>query len=122
MIERPAHLVERQIRGRAFGNTATLIRTAGSRNSYGEYSETETESAITCATAPLSDRARARLSTQGGVQLDGALTFWTVEDIQPTSSAASGDLIVYDGNRYRIVATQRWGGFSQSDAVRQEGQ
>ena len=122
-IARPAHLTRRQVTGRAFGETATLIRTSGSRDQTGVYTETETREDLDCATAPASEfSSRVRAIMEGGIQLDAIRMFWHETDLHPASDGASGDLIEYAGDRYRVRSTQRWGGFSQSLGVRQEGQ
>ena len=119
---RPPHLRQRPITGRAFGKPATLIRTGGSWAD-GVWVETETPSAIFCATAPVEAvDPRARQLTEGGVQLDAARLFWTAEELQPQRDDSAGDLIVYGGQRYRVRETQPWEGFWEALAVRQEGQ
>ena len=64
-----------------------------------------------------------RVLIEGGVQLDAIRQFWTVEDIAVVDEGHSaGDLFAYEGERWRARATGRWGGFSDTIAVRQEGQ
>ena len=125
MRERPAHLQRRQITGEAFGEPATLLRTTGSVNEHGEYTEAEAPpEAITCATAPgttLSE-VRARQLTESGVQLDAARLFWSAERLDPVTNDAGGDIIVYKGERFRVHSSQPWGDFWEAVGVRQEGQ
>ena len=110
----------------AFGEAAALVRVTGSRDANGEWSETETSTAITCATAPASPaHARVREIIEGGVQLDAIRMFWLAEDVtvQDDSAAQSaGDIIVYAGERYRARATQRWRRYSEAIGVRIEAQ
>ena len=124
--QRPTHLVERQARGNAFGEAATLVRITGVRDEHGEWAATETETAITCATAPAStEDARVRELMEGGVQLDEIRLFWTVETVTVQSDGAApsqGDAIAFAGERYRAHSTKRWRGFSETVGVRIEAQ
>lgn len=124
MIQRPAHLRQRQVRGRAFSTTASLVRTTGAYDANGEYAETEAAPvSITCSTVPVTaGDPRARLLTEGGVQLDAARIFWLSESVQPVTDDAAGDILVYDGERYRVKETQPWGPFWEVLGLRQEGQ
>ena len=126
MLTRPAHLRSRTIR-RTFGVDATLLRTSGSYNQYGEYNEAEVSQPIVCATAPItSSDARARLLTEGGIQLQNIRLFWHIEDIDTVNDSVAdnspGDIIVFANERYRAKETQRWNGFSETVGIRQEGQ
>ena len=123
-LKRPTHLAQRQVVGRAFSEKLTLIRTVGARNSFGEYTESEQLIPTVCATAPASGNdARVRLLTEGGVQLDALRLFWTTQDLNPVvKDHSAGDIVEFDGERYRIKLTQRWGSFSESVGVREEGQ
>ena len=128
MLERPPHLAQRQFRGRAFGDSAQLVRTAGTAEDDGTWTETEeTPIDITCATAPVNGNgndARVRQLMEGGVALEAIRTFWTVETITPAEDERSlGDLFVYDGQRWRARGCQPWKDrFTETLAVRQEGQ
>ena len=123
-ITRPAHLTRRQIGGRAFGERADLVRTMGMRNHFGVFEDVETITPIDCATAPPDRRdERVRVLTEGGIQLDALRTFWTVDDIQTSvDDTSAGDIIAYNGERWRARMTARWGGFSDTLGVRIEGQ
>ena len=123
-ITRPAHLIRRQIGGRAFGERADLIRTVGMRNEYGEFESTETSTPIDCATSPPERRDdRVRVLTEGGVQLDALRAFWTVEDVLTSLDDTNpGDIILFANERWRARMTARWGGFSDTLGVRVEGQ
>ena len=47
--------------------------------------------------------------------------FWTVEEVHPVAyDEGPGDIMVYAGERWRVQSTQRWGGVSESVAVRLE--
>lgn len=111
---------------RYFGCPATLVRVMGDFDpNTGAPVETETETAIRCATAPATgDDARVRVLTEGGVQLDSMRRFWTVEPVEPVvEDGGPGDVLIYDGERYRARVVDRWGpGAFEVLAVRQEGQ
>ena len=121
---RPRHLRDRRITGQAFGERATLIRTATARNSYGESTETEASGVdVACATAPVeAGTPRARAITEGGIRLDATRLFWLLDAVEPVGNASAGDLIVYGGERYRVSESQPWGHFWEVLGVRQEGQ
>ena len=123
MLQRPSHLVSRQIQGRAFSEAVSLIRTTGTRNEFGEYSETETGTDTLCATAPVtSTDPRARMLMEGGVQLDAMRIFWMVETPDSVDDDSAGDILLYESERWRVEQVQRWGGFVEVLAVRQEVQ
>ena len=124
-IKRPAHLTRRQIAGRAFSEGVVLIRlTGGGRNKFGEWQATETPADTVCATAPASgDDARVRELMEDGVHLEAMRIFWTVEALNPAVEGSSpGDILVFESERWRVRSTKRWGGFSESLAVRQSPQ
>ena len=125
MITRPAHLTARQIRGRMFGTPAALVTVTTTVNDFGEASDSEASVDITCATAPPTMQdARVRELQESGVALEAMRQFWTVETPRPVADDSQGDIIVYprNGERWRVRAVGDWGGFSDSIAVRIEGQ
>ena len=122
-IQRPAHLAHRQIEGRAFGEDATLITVTTTTNSFGEPVQAESSEAITCATAPPSaGDPRIRVLQEAGVALEAMRMFWTVETPRAVADDSVGDIIVFDGERFRVHEVQPWGRFSESLGVRIEGQ
>ena len=122
-IQRPQHLVRRQVQGRMFGEDATLVTVGTSVNDFGEPSSTETTADITCATAPVSaGDARARIIEEGGVALSDLRLFWTAEELDPVTDGSAGDIVIYEGERFRIRETARYGSFSESVGQRQEPQ
>lgn len=131
-IQRPRHLVRRQPTGRAFGEDATLITVRTEVNEFGEPYSTETETAITCATAPASSGdARVRELAEGGVELSSMRMFWLPETPRPVVyedtdvDGSVGDIIVWprvDGERYRVRVVANWGGFVETITVRIETQ
>ena len=123
-LKRPAHLAARQIRGRAFSEPITILRTEGEFNVYGEYHESTTSIVTKCATAPVtSTDARVRVLAEGGIALEAMRYFWTVEDVESVKEGESpGDIIEFVGEMWRVKDTQRWGSFSESLAVRIENQ
>lgn len=123
MLTRPRHLTRRQTEGRAFSEPVTLVRTSGAYVA-GRWTENEpTTTELRCATAPMeSGDARARSYTEAGVQLDALRLFWHADDVNPVSDTSAGDILDYQGTRYRVQGTQRWGGFSETVGQRIEGQ
>lgn len=123
-IQRPQHLVRRQVRGRMFGESAQLVTVRTTVNQFGEPSSTETTAAITCATAPPSaGDPRVRMIAEGGIALEAMRLFWMAEQPRPVADEESvGDIIVYSGERFRVHSVEPWGGFNSIVAVRIEGQ
>lgn len=137
-LPRPRHLVHRAMRGRAFSERITILRPNADRNSYREYSERSYNEIETyAATAPASSSSGlVRRLLEGGVDLEGARIFWTVEELNPVIEGVhAGDQVLWHETRdpdsplfgappeqYRVEATARWGGFSESVCTRREGQ
>ena len=126
-IQRPQHLVRRQVQGRMFGEDATLVTVTTTVNKFGEPSSTETTAAITCATAPPSaGDPRVRQLAEGGIALEAMRQFWMAEEPRPVADEESaGDIIVWprvNGERFRVHSVEPWGGFSAVIGVRIEGQ
>ena len=123
-LQRPAHLAHRQSRGRAFGEDATLLTTTTTVNSFGEPVQAEATTPITCATAPPSTKEdpRIRLLIEGGIALSAMRLFWTVETPRPVADDSVGDIIVFDGERFRVHSVAPWGRGSECVGVRIEGQ
>ena len=126
-IQRPAHLTRRQIRGRMFGEEATLITVITTTNAFGEPVCVETPAPLTCSTAPASEGGaggRVRELMEGGIALSAMRVFWTVETPRSVADNSGGDIIVFpvDGDRWRVHAVEPWGGFSEVVGVRIEGQ
>ena len=126
-IQRPQHLVRRQVRGRMFGEDATLVTVGTSVNDFGEPSSTETAADIGCATAPArKDDARVRRIAEGGIALEAMREFWLSETPRSVADEESaGDIIVWprvNGERFRVHSVEPWGGFSAVIGVREEGQ
>lgn len=125
MLRRPVHIQQRSIRGRTFSERVTIIRTIGEFNVYGEYHESTMETETLCATATpitLANPARLRVITEGGLVLSASRVFWTIETLEPVSDSSAGDILLYMGERWRVRETNRWFGFNESVAERQEGQ
>ena len=123
-LRRPTHLVQRQIRGRAFSEEIFLVREVGHRNSFGEHVSETTRTHTLCATAPATkDDARVRELLEGAVALNDTRLFWTVETLDPVvPGGGSGDIIEWQGDRFRAHSSSRWGGFSETIAVREDVQ
>lgn len=124
--DRPTHLRRRATEGASFGQPAQLIRPGGSRDNTGQWVPTEPEpETLTLATLPaasLSER-RQRELTEGGVQIDAARAFWTSTRIVPISADSAGDIIVYNGDRWRIRLAVAWStDLYEGIGVRQENQ
>ena len=122
MLSRPPHLLRRQITGRAFSETCTIIRTTGAHTDDGWVS-TETREQIRCVTTPmLRDNTRSRLIRKAGIQLEAARLLWTIEDLTPAADDSAGDFVEYAGDKYQVQLTERWGGFSESVLLRVESE
>ena len=128
-IQRPQHLVRRQVQGRMFGEDATLVTVGTTVNDFGEPSSTETTADITCATAPASGQigdGRIRELAESGIALEAMRLFWVAEEPRPVADEESaGDIIVWprvNGERFRVHSVEPWGGFSAVIGVREEGQ
>ena len=128
-IQRPQHLVRRQVQGRMFGEAAQLVTVRTEVNQFGEASSTETMVDVTLATAPVSaGDARVRQLAEGGVELSSMRMFWLAETPRPVVyedvnvAGSVGDVIVYSGERYRVRVVANWGGYVEVIAVRLEDQ
>ena len=125
MLTRPRTLTRRQITGRMFSETCTIIRAAGTRDAdnRNQWVETETRVTTRCVSTPmLRDNTRSRLIRRSGLQLDAARLLWTIEDLSPVTDGSSGDYVEYAGDKYRVMLTERWGGFSESVLLRVESE
>ena len=93
---------------------------SGSTLSKKTYQDAFTSFDTVCASHPI-DLIREK--TRGGVEPKGEIVFYTIEDLRPVDErSSSGDIVIYKGERYRIVSTKRWGSFSASVGERQENQ
>ena len=120
MLQRPRHLDRRQVQGRAFSEPLQIRRITTTFNDYGEHQDAFTSFDTVCASHPI-DLIREK--TRGGVEPKGEIVFYTIEDLRPVDErSSSGDIVIYKGERYRIVSTKRWGSFSASVGERQENQ
>ena len=122
-LQRPTHLTNRQIRGRAFGEAATLVTVTTTVNDFGEPVQAEVEAAITCATAPppgVND-SRIRQLQEAGIALSAMRMFWTVEQPRPVANDSAGDIIVYGGERFRVHSVAPWGRVLGSDRRENRG-
>ena len=125
MLTRPRHLARRQIVGKTFSESCTIIRTAGTRDpdNANRWVDTETRTNTVCVSTPmLRDNTRSRLIRREGIQLAAARLLWTVEDLNPKTDSSSGDFVEYAGDKYRVMLTERWGGFSESVMLRVESE
>ena len=137
MLIRPKHLVHRPMRGQSFSVPIVILRARGSWNIYDEYSEEFDRIATYCAYAPISvSSGISRRLMEGGVDVEGALQVWTVEELNPAVEGKNaGDQILFNetmdptnplygepAEMYRVKSTARWGGWSESICERREGQ
>ena len=123
--QRPQHLTRRQVQGRAFGQAATLLTVTTTVNQFGEPGSTETQQDILCDTSPPSrGDSEVRLLAEGGIAFGSMRKFHLVEDVRPVGYSADteGDIIAYEGERFRVHSVERWGGFNAVLGVRIEGQ
>lgn len=129
VIDRPAHLAARPVTGRLHNQPLTIITPTTTRDSTGRGTVTEAQRTTSGATAPPSQRAaRVRELMEGGVQLNAMRHFWVTVPVNPVldphgeTPGSPGDLILWDGQRWRVDSAQDWGRFTQVLAVREEGQ
>ena len=121
MRVRPAFLAQRTIQGRRFSENVTLVRTSGFRNEDQDWRGSGQTANIRCATAPMpGEDDMARLLEDGGVRLEDTRLFWTREELVPASLFSAGDILVFEGERFRVAATDRWGQVSESVGIRQD--
>ena len=121
-MKRPAHLRFRQSVGRAFGESALLLRSQPSvRNAHGIpiASADPVEVPITCAVAPFGGGAGTsgllRTLEERGVRIDGSMYFWVRGDLDiaelrdiDENNITAADSIVYKDVTYKVVNTQSW--------------
>ena len=117
----------RPFTSRRFLEVATLIQQEPGRdNDYGEWvpgRETRTE--VTVVSAP-PDAAKIRDVLPEGARLSNSRTFWIesveINPVRVGANAAEGDVIIYQGIRYRANHVEEWPGFAEVLGVREEGQ
>ena len=120
MTRRPAHLSARQATGRAFSETARLERaTTEWDDDSGEHRTVYDGADLRCSTAP---PGAGRDQTEAGVGAEGLRTFWLDRPATAASLAGPGDVIVWQGQRWRVAEIDDWGAFIEARAVRQEPQ
>ena len=109
--------VRSRITGATFGTSATLIREGvGSRNEFGEWvpgAAVKTPIRVTAQPpgGPKTWTQFQRYVEEGGIRLSGAIVFWTVTPLQAAGDGTVGDVILYDGTRYRVRVVERWQGY-----------
>ena len=96
---------------RRFRQQATIIRTLGSYNEFGEWQAglpLETEAAS--ASAP--DTGQERDLGEEGSRIEGRRVFWFSPgvDVQLSGDGHTTDQIRHDGVLYRVVEVQHWRG------------
>ena len=94
---------------RLLKDRATVIRTPGARNQFGEWEPgqpVETEAA--CMSQP--DTGRGRVLDPEGARTEARRFFWLPEsvDVRLAGEGHTTDLLRYDGEVYRVVEIQRW--------------
>ena len=124
--DRPPGYDTRQVGGYAFGESAVLIREAsGSRNEYGEWiAGAASEREIEVGSEPpfKEDFSRHRITEEGGLRLHDMRNFFIGEALHPAGRDTIGDILRYDGERYRVMSIQAWGSHWEAIAERIEPQ
>ena len=116
MQKRPAHLTHRQTKGKAFGQTADVLRyNEGHRNEYAEWvSGGYTRTPITLAQAPVKD---IRSVDVDAVTHREVRIFYThdidIDSVRVGRGESEGDRIDFQGRVYRVVDVSAW----ESDGV-----
>ena len=118
-MERPRHLVERQITGRAFGKRGVvIIQGPGARNEWGEFvhgAPTEYEVDMVAEPPSLQESGLMARVLEEGTRLAGAMKFYllTSLDVLPlrTGPDPTGrDRVRYEGRTYRVARVEPWDG------------
>lgn len=100
---------------RRFAVPMVLIRTETTENEYHEVGEADTVRIdIMAATAPMTgvERTIRRVPQESGVRLEGDRWFWVEQAVSPVYQMSPGDVIEYEGERYRVGDTEPWGPFT----------
>lgn len=120
---RPEHLTSRTIET-SFGEPSTLIRTEGSWNDDGDWVESEpVRTAIEISTQPVSGSdARVRKLLEEGERLEGMRIAKSLIRLVPLSQGTAGDILLYDGETWRVRNVKRWRTYDEALIVRQEEQ
>lgn len=118
IISRP--MLDRQIGGNLWSETATLIRQTHGVNKYGEEeTPTSTEVTIKCVSQPLSAKdPRFATLTDSGVRINDTREFFTLESI----NTKSRDKIRYKNELYTVHSTALYDTHSESIFIRDEVQ
>ena len=98
-------------RSRLLRDSATIIRTPGARNQFGEWEDAApVEVAAACVTHP--DSGQDRELGEEGSRTEGRRFFWFSEevDVQLAGQGQTTDRIRHDGVVYRVIEIQRFKG------------
>lgn len=114
MTTAPATRLARLIRDGVFTEEGTLISAgAGSYNDFGEFQTGAGQSStVKLVTAPVTGRERETLPE--GLREKNLRTFYLATQVRATEEGdggIAGDIIEYNGTRWRVVQAQDWGGF-----------
>ena len=118
--------MSRPFTSRRFQEPAVLVRQEPGQRVNGRWEPgTETRTDITLVSAP-PDAAKIRDVLPEGARLSESRTFWTggveVKPVRVGSDATEGDVIEYQGIRYRAYQVEEWPGFVEVLGVREEEQ
>ena len=119
MITRPSHLTARQTSGRAFGESATILRQAtGDYDSEGIWQPgAESQIPTDVATAP-ANLGQAREIEVDGVRRTGERMFWCAVRLYAARTGSTGDRLVWGESVWQLIHVAEWGGFWEALAVR----
>ena len=112
---------------RRHGENATLIRQEPGRRVRGKWQPgAETATVISIVSAPPSAATRREVLPEGA-RLQDWRTFWfdaPAEPLQVGEGQTDGDVVLYQGVRYRLRHVNDWTphGFVEALGVREEGQ
>ncbi len=105
---------------------ATLIRQEPGQRVNGRWVPgQEVLTDITAVSAP-PDAAKMRDVLPEGTRLSESRTFWIegveIESVRVGANATEGDVIEYDGTRYKAHHVESWPGFVEVLGIREEAQ
>lgn len=120
-MRRPGYTRSRAIKRSFFSEKLTIRREEG-RRVQGIWSLANSDTETTGSTAPPDAgdaRVRRVLEEQGGLRLEAMRLFWTVEALDGPSGTSRGDLVIWDGQLWRVVNSRPYGDFWEAFCQRE---